>query len=178
MVRKTGYQITCPFPNFKGCTFEFSEWISNFIPHIIIDIIKVFIQIVRTGYLCISAYISIAMCSAVRKKYSLGLNVQWNTTGKRIVGRKCVSVCFQRYSSGLPECFDYANHHWIATGTPLGDNMNQCGSSGFPAQIVLTNSGLPLEWLLGDSMSQCGSRGIESIKTTSMETVSAEVLEK
>ena len=26
-------KITCPFPNFNGCTVEVWEWISNFIPH-------------------------------------------------------------------------------------------------------------------------------------------------
>ena len=31
--------LTCPFPNFNGCTIEFEEWISNFIPHFIMDVI-------------------------------------------------------------------------------------------------------------------------------------------
>ena len=26
-------EITYPFPNFKGCTVEVWEWMSNFIPH-------------------------------------------------------------------------------------------------------------------------------------------------
>ena len=32
-------EITYPFPNFNGCTIEVWEWISNFIPHFIIDVI-------------------------------------------------------------------------------------------------------------------------------------------
>ena len=31
--------ITCPFPNFHGCTMEVWGWISNFIPHSITDVI-------------------------------------------------------------------------------------------------------------------------------------------
>ena len=32
-------KITYPFPNFNGCTVEVCEWISNFIPHFIMDVI-------------------------------------------------------------------------------------------------------------------------------------------
>ena len=32
-------KITYPFPNFNGPTVEVWEWISNFIPHFIIDVI-------------------------------------------------------------------------------------------------------------------------------------------
>ena len=32
-------EITYPFPNFNGCTVEAWEWISNFIPHFIVDVI-------------------------------------------------------------------------------------------------------------------------------------------
>ena len=32
-------EITYPFPNFNGCTVEVWEWISNFTPHFIIDVI-------------------------------------------------------------------------------------------------------------------------------------------
>ena len=32
-------EITYPFPNFNGCTVEVWEWISNFIPHYIMDVI-------------------------------------------------------------------------------------------------------------------------------------------
>ena len=32
-------EITYPFPNFNGATVEVWEWISNFIPHFIIDVI-------------------------------------------------------------------------------------------------------------------------------------------
>ena len=31
--------ITCPFPSFNGCTVEVWEWISNFIPNFIVDVI-------------------------------------------------------------------------------------------------------------------------------------------
>ena len=30
---KVWYEITWPFPNFSGATFEHYEWMSNFIPH-------------------------------------------------------------------------------------------------------------------------------------------------
>ena len=32
-------EITFPFPNFNGATVEVWEWISNFIPHLIMDLI-------------------------------------------------------------------------------------------------------------------------------------------
>ena len=32
-------EITSPFPNFNGCTVQVTEWISNFKPHFIIDVI-------------------------------------------------------------------------------------------------------------------------------------------
>ena len=31
--------ITYPFPNFNGATVEVWEWINNFIPHFIMDVI-------------------------------------------------------------------------------------------------------------------------------------------
>ena len=34
-------EITYPFPNFNGCTVEVWEWISNFIPHFIMNVITV-----------------------------------------------------------------------------------------------------------------------------------------
>ena len=34
-------EITYPFPNFNDCTVEIWEWISNFIPHFIIDVITI-----------------------------------------------------------------------------------------------------------------------------------------
>ena len=40
-------------------------------------------------------------------------------------------------SSGLPVCSNYANQHWIATGTPLGASISQCGSSGIPVCLWL-----------------------------------------
>ena len=32
-------KITYPFPNFNGCTVEIWEWISNFIPQFMMDVI-------------------------------------------------------------------------------------------------------------------------------------------
>ena len=32
-------EITYPFQNFNGCAVEFWEWISNFIPHMIMNVI-------------------------------------------------------------------------------------------------------------------------------------------
>ena len=32
-------EITYPFPNFNGCTAAVCEWISNFIPQFIMDVI-------------------------------------------------------------------------------------------------------------------------------------------
>ena len=40
-------------------------------------------------------------------------------------------------SSALPVCSNYANYHWIATGTPLGASIGQCGSSGIPVYLWL-----------------------------------------
>ena len=35
-----GDEITYPFLNFNGATVEVYEWISNFIPHIIVGVIN------------------------------------------------------------------------------------------------------------------------------------------
>ena len=40
-------------------------------------------------------------------------------------------------SSGFPVCSNYANEHWIATGTPLGVSISQCGSSGISVYLWL-----------------------------------------
>ena len=54
-------QITYPFPNFNGCTVEVWEWISNFIPHFIRDVITypcrnwmIFVGVYRTSVLIMS----------------------------------------------------------------------------------------------------------------------------
>ena len=39
MPKQVWDEMTYPFPNFNGCTVEVLEWISNFIPHIILDVI-------------------------------------------------------------------------------------------------------------------------------------------
>ena len=49
--------------------------------------------------------------------------VHWDTTGERIFGSQCASsvhtVVCQWSSRDVPVCYNYANYHWIATGTPL-----------------------------------------------------------
>ena len=39
MPSKVWDEITYPFPNFNGCTVEVWKWISNFIPHFMMDVI-------------------------------------------------------------------------------------------------------------------------------------------
>ena len=39
MPNKVCNEITYPFPNFNGCTVEAWEWMINFIPHFIMDVI-------------------------------------------------------------------------------------------------------------------------------------------
>ena len=39
MSGKVWDEITYPFPNYNSATVEVSEWISNFIPYIIMDVI-------------------------------------------------------------------------------------------------------------------------------------------
>ena len=39
MPSKVWGEITYHFPNFNGCTAEVWEWMSNFIPHILMDVI-------------------------------------------------------------------------------------------------------------------------------------------
>ena len=34
-------EIDYPFPNFNGYTVEIWDWLSNFIPHFIIDVINI-----------------------------------------------------------------------------------------------------------------------------------------
>ena len=46
------------------------------------------------------------------------------------INASVLPVVFQWLSSGLPVCSNYANQHWIATGTPLGASISQCGSNG------------------------------------------------
>ena len=42
----------------------------------------------------------------------------------------CGSIC-------LSVCSNHTNEHWIATGTPLGSSISQCGSSGIPVYLWL-----------------------------------------
>ena len=75
------------------------------------------------------------VCLEVRPQCTL--ECHW----RRIVGSQCVSsvlpVVFQWLSSGIPVCSNYANEHWIATGTPLGASISQCGSSCIPVYLWL-----------------------------------------
>ena len=59
--------------------------------------------------------------------WNLVSGVLWNATGERIVGSQCVSRVPQCASSGRSVCSNYANYHWIAIGTLLGDSTSQCG---------------------------------------------------
>ena len=49
---------------------------------------------------------------------------------KELLVASVFPVCFQWSSSGLLVVFQCV--HWIATGTPLGASIRQCGSSGIP----------------------------------------------
>ena len=89
-------------------------------------------------------------------------------------------VVFQWLSSGLPVCSNYANLHWIATGTPLGASISQCGFQWHPSVLVAPvvfqcvpimqiNTESPLEhhWVLASasvipvaSQCTCGSSGL------------------
>ena len=52
-------------------------------------------------------------------------------------------------SNGLAVCSNYANEHWVATGTPLGASISQCGSSGIPVYLWLQWSSRPLMYTSG-----------------------------
>ena len=39
MPNKVRNEIIDTFPNFNGATVEIQEWISNFIPHLVMDVI-------------------------------------------------------------------------------------------------------------------------------------------
>ena len=39
MFNEVWYEISYPFLNFNGATVEVYEWISNYIPHFIMDVI-------------------------------------------------------------------------------------------------------------------------------------------
>ena len=39
MSSKVWHEVTCPFPNFNGCTAEVREWASNYILHFIMDVL-------------------------------------------------------------------------------------------------------------------------------------------
>ena len=72
---------------------------------------------------------------------------QWSSSGnpvytampleKELLVASVLPVVFRWLSSGLPLCSNYANEHWIATGTPLGAGISQCGSSGIPMYLWL-----------------------------------------
>ena len=44
---------------------------------------------------------------------------------------------FQCSPSSLQVCSNYASYHWMATGTPLGSSISQCGSSCTPVYLCL-----------------------------------------
>ena len=52
-------EIIHPFLNFNGCTVEVEEWISNYIPHFIIDMISMHVG--KMGHREAAIYISAAM---------------------------------------------------------------------------------------------------------------------
>ena len=69
---------------------------------------------------------------AIQCAWNLHPNIHWNATGEILVGTQCVSNVFPMVFHGLPVCSNYASYHGIATGTPLGDSISKCGSSGIP----------------------------------------------
>ena len=62
------------------------------------------------------------------------LGHQWVLASASVVPVASQCTCG---SSGLPVCSNYANGHWIATGTPLGAGTSQCGSSGISVNLWL-----------------------------------------
>ena len=76
---------------------------------------------------------------------------QWSSSGNPVclelrpqctlechwINTSVLPVAFQWPSSGLPVSSNYANWHWITTGTPLGASISQCGSSGISVYFWL-----------------------------------------
>ena len=84
---------------------------------------------------CASSGLPVAFqwSSSVFQLCKLTLDRHWNTTGC-----KHQPVWFQWHPSVLvaPVVFQCVPH-WIATGTPLGASISQCGSSGIPVYLWL-----------------------------------------
>ena len=56
----------------------------------------------------------------------LSLGHHWVLASASVVPMASRCTCS---SSGPPVCSNYANEFWVVTGRPLGDSINQCGSS-------------------------------------------------
>ena len=98
------------------------------------------------------------------------LEHHWELASASVVPMTSQCTCG---SSGLPVCSNYANQHWIASGTSLGASSSQKSSSGMPmywcVSIMQINTGSPLEhhWELAlasvvpmASQCNCGSSGL------------------
>ena len=72
--------------------------------------------------------------SSVFQLCKLTLDRHWVLASASVVPVASQCTCG---SSGLPVCSNYANQHWIATGTPLGASISQRGSSGIPVYLWL-----------------------------------------
>ena len=49
MSDKMWYEITYPFRNLNGCNAEVSEWMINFVPHFIIDLIMLGLKLIHVN---------------------------------------------------------------------------------------------------------------------------------
>ena len=79
-------------------------------------------------------------------------------------------LVFQWPSSGLLVCSNYASQHWIATGTPVGASISQCGSSGIPVYLWLQWSSSVFQ-LCKLCISQCGSSVICQVVNQSTDKI-------
>ena len=79
------YEITNPFPKFNGTTFEVWDWIGNFIPHCVMDVITSisWLAVFSSGY---SFLLAMGSCVSepphrgflcVRKRDTLNLFLEW-----------------------------------------------------------------------------------------------------
>ena len=76
----------------------------------------------------------VSVCSNMQINTWSPLGHHWELASSSVVQVAYQCTCSL---SGFPVYSNNANLHWIATGTPLGASISQCGSTGIPVHLWL-----------------------------------------
>ena len=146
MPNKVWDVITYPFPNFNGATIEVWEWISNFIPHFIMDVIT---HLIWWKLNCIT-------------KRGLGNRIGWiqwhgcwwlgDAESHGISSILIVLNIPTSASEGLSTHWGQVTHICIAKLTIIGSDNGL--SPGQHQAIISTNAGILLIGPLGTNFSE------------------------